>query len=201
MIYRPPGSYEEVVTHSSGEATRLGFYDANPGGKNAALQINAYAPIGREILAQLNLAPATCAVPVSNGTLLAGIHAGLGTSPTRMIAASSTAKNPIVHSARRGLAECVDLDPAGIRETVINEPLINWHSFDGQEALDAIRHTGGAAYNVSDERMRKMAHYLRERESLNVLPASTASVIALINMHEEDKLPAGLHVAVLTAKR
>ena len=200
-IYRPTGSYEDVVTYSSNEANKHGWYDANPGGQNATLQINAYAGIGREILADLNPAPASIAVPVSNGTLLAGIHAGLADAPTKMIAASSTAKNPIVHSFRQGLTKCVDLDPAKIRETITNEPLINWHSFDGQEALDAVKNSGGAAYNISDQRMKNMSKYLREREALQVLPASTAGLIALIKMHEEGKLAPGAHVAVLTAKR
>ena len=200
-LYRPTGSYEEVVTKSSDEAAQHGWYDANPGGKNAALQIKAYATIGRELLDDLNTAPASIAVPVSNGTLLAGIHAGLAGAPARMIAASSTAKNPIVYSFRKGLDECADLDPKKIRETVINEPLINWHSFDGQEALDAVKNSGGAAYNISDQRMKNMSKYLREREALQVLPASTAGLIALIKMHEEGKLAPGAHVAVLTAKR
>ena len=146
--------------------------------------------------------PVSCAVPVSNGTLLAGIHRGLGgKDETMMIAASATAKNPIVSSFRKGLKTCVDLDPAKIRETVINEPLINWHSFDGEEALASVYVSGGLAYNISDERMRKMATYLSEREALRVLPAATAGLIALLKMHEEGILAEGTHVAVLTAKR
>jgi threonine synthase len=84
---------------------------------------------------------------------------------------------------------------------VINEPLINWHSFDGEEALSSLYQSGGLAYNISDERMRKMATYLSDREALRVLPASTAGLIALLKMHEEGVLPEGSHVAVLTAKR
>lgn len=201
-IYRPEGSYEDVVRASSEQAKRKGWYDANPGGANTELQINAYAGIGRELRNELGYAPVTCAVPVSNGTLLAGIHRGLGGgSETLMIAASATAKNPIVSSFQKGLTTCLDLDPAKIKETVINEPLINWHSFDGEEALASIHVSGGLAYNISDERMRKMAAYLSEREALRVLPASTAGLIALLKMHEEGILPEGSHVAVLTAKR
>ena len=201
VVYRPDGSYEEVVEFSSAEARRLGYYDANPGGANAELQIEAYAGIGREILRQLPGPPTYCAVPVSNGTLLAGVYRGLSGASVRMVAASSTAKNPIVYSARQGLATCVDLDPAKIRETKINEPLINWHSFDGQEALEAVRQSGGSAHNISDARLRKMAHYLAEREALRALPAATAGLIALLLLHEAGHLPPGPHVAVLTAKR
>ncbi|TXF90321.1 pyridoxal-phosphate dependent enzyme [Neolewinella aurantiaca] len=202
VIHRPAGSYEDVVRLSSQRAAAEGWYDANPGGRNTELQIAAYATIGEEIASELGRAPVCCAVPVSNGTLFAGIHRGLGNGDsTMMIAASSTAKNPIVYSFRKGFRECVDLDPAKIHETVINEPLINWHSFDGAEALKAIYASRGRAYNISDERMRKMTTYLAEREALRVLPASTAGLIALLRMHEEGILPDGQHVAVLTAKR
>lgn len=201
-IHRPAGSYEDVVKISSQHAQQEGWYDANPGGGNTDLQLQAYATIGWEIRKDLGFAPVTCAVPVSNGTLLAGIHQGFGSgSETLMVAASATSKNPIVHSFRKGFQACIDLDPAKIRETVINEPLVNWHSFDGHEALNAIYRSGGLAYNVSDERMRKMAHYLREKEAMNVLPASTAGLIALLKMHEEGVLPKGNHVVVLTARR
>ena len=201
-IYRPAGSYETVVTHSSERARAEGWYDANPGGRNATRQIEAYAGIGKELLRDLPSPPVTCAVPVSNGTLLAGIHHGTrAAAKTLYIAGSSTAKNPIVQSFRKGLRVCTDLDPAKIRETKINEPLINWHSFDGQEALDAVYASGGAAYNVSDDSLRKMAAYLSKKEALRVLPASTAGLIATLKMHEEGILPEGPHVTILTAKR
>lgn len=201
-IYRPEGTYETVVQLSSKYAQGEGYYDANPGGQNTNLQLSAYASLGEEIRTNLLHPPVSCAVPVSNGTLLAGIHQGFGLkSETIMVAASSTAKNPIVHSFNKGLKNCVDLNPLMIKETEINEPLINWHSFDGEEALSSLYQSGGLAYNVSDERMRKMSAYLSERESLRVLPAATAGLVAILMMHEAGILPEGTHVAVLTAKR
>ena len=207
-ISRPPGSYEAAVAWSSARAVTEGHYDANPGEANAELQLTAYSYIADELLADLPRPPERVAVPVSNGTLLAGIHRGfvrlqqagqLATLP-RMTAASSTRQNPIVASFRQGLTECRDLDPDRIHETTINEPLINWHSFDGQFALDAVHQSHGDAANVSDEKMRKAAAYLREKEALQVLPASTAGLVALIES-EAPRSEQPLHVAVLTAKR
>ena len=210
VVLRPEGSYEEVVRYSSAEAARNGWYDANPGDANAALQLQAYSLIADELMAQLPRAPDTVAVPVSNGTLMAGIYHGFrrlraaGTidSLPRMVAASTTHQNPIVASFLAGRRECTDLDPARIHETTINEPLINWHSFDGQEALDALYASGGAARNVSDQKLRRTAAYLREKESLQVLPASTAGLIALVEGAAEASSSIDqLHIAVLTAKR
>jgi threonine synthase len=118
----------------------------------------------------------------------------------RMIAASSTNKNPIVSSFLMGSRKCLDLDPASIKETDINEPLINWHSFDGQEALDALYATEGGARHISDSKMRKLSTYLSQKEALQVLPASTAGLIALLEA-ESSADEQALHVAVLTAKR
>ncbi len=207
-IFRLPGSYEDTVIKSSELALEQDSYDANPGGQNKSLQIIAYSQIAFEIYDQLRDAPKICAVPVSNGTLLAGIHRGFvslykrgkTSRIPRFLAASSTLKNPIVHSFKKNLAECEDLDPKKIKETFVNEPLINWHSFDGDEALSAIIETDGYAYNISDKNMKKMSTYLKQHEGKNILPASTAGLIGLLNLNETEPLESDRYVAVLTAK-
>src|SRR5690606_20785505 len=75
-IFRLPGSYEDAVIQSSKLAANQDSYDANPGGNNKSLQLIAYSQIAFEIYDQLRDAPKMCAVPVSNGTLLAGIYRG-----------------------------------------------------------------------------------------------------------------------------
>ena len=118
-----------------------------------------------------------------------------------MVAGSSYRKNPIVESFRLGYDSCVDLEESKITETKINEPLINWHSFDGDEALYAIRKSNGHAANVTDERMLKYAKNLREKEGLQVLPASTAGLIALMGMHKTNPLDSDRYVAVITGRK
>ncbi|NNF01317.1 MAG: pyridoxal-phosphate dependent enzyme, partial [Bacteroidia bacterium] len=61
-IFRLKGSYEDVVNESSKMALANEWYDANPGGNNTALQINAYGQIAFEIYDQLRDAPKYCAV-------------------------------------------------------------------------------------------------------------------------------------------
>lgn len=207
-IIRLKGSYEEVVTASSQMAMQNEWYDANPGGVNTPLQISAYSKIAAEIYDELGDAPKYCAVPVSNGTLFAGIYRGFVSLHKRgktsripkMIAASSTGKNPIIQSFRQGLSACADLNPVKIKETKFNEPLINWHSFDGDEALYAIRQSGGDAYNISDKKMKEMSAFLLKREGFRILPASTAGLIALLEMDEKLDFEPDRFVAVLTAK-
>ncbi|MCB0842471.1 MAG: pyridoxal-phosphate dependent enzyme [Bacteroidetes bacterium] len=208
QIIRSKGSYEDAVTLSSQIALEKEWYDANPGGANTPLQIKAYAEIAYEIYDQLRDAPKYLAAPVSNGTLFAGIYRGFVSLYKRgktsrvpqMIAASSTHKNPIISSYKAGLDYCKDLNPELIKETKYNEPLINWHSFDGEEALYAIRESNGFAFHISDQKMRKMSTYLLKKEGVKILPASTSGLIALMEMHENQPLENDRFVAVLTAK-
>ena len=108
-----PGDYESVVDVSRRRADQDEVYDANPGGANTALQLRAYGEIAYEIYDELRDAPAAVAVPVSNGTTLAGIHKGFVSLYRRgktsripkMVAGSSFGKNPIVQANARRLEE------------------------------------------------------------------------------------------------
>ena len=208
-IIRVPGDYEAAVEGSKRAAETHELYDANPGGANTLMQLVAYGEIANEIYDELRDAPAAVAVSVSNGTTLAGIHRGFTTlyrrgktsRIPRIIAGSSHGKNPIVHSYLKGYDECRDLDPSTVKETEVNEPLINWHSFDGDWALDAIRSTGGFADNASDRQMLKQARILKDREGLSVLPASTAGLVVMLEHHAKNPMPGDRYVAVLTGRR
>ena len=208
-IIRIPGDYEKAATESSADAQAHEYYDANPGGDNVLTQLRAYGQIAYEIYDELRDAPLAVTVPVSNGTTLAGIYRGFlslyrrgKTSRMPHIAAgSSFRKNPIVQAFLYNTPSCEDLNPQKIRETSINEPLINWHSIDGNHALEAIRQTGGWASNASDKSMRTYARLIREKEGLQVLPASTAGLIALMNKHAKETLPGDRYVVVLTGRK
>jgi threonine synthase len=208
-VERCQGNYEESVRYSIERAESSGWYDANPGGVNTPLQIMSYAEIAYEIYDALRDAPKMVAVPVSNGTLITGVYRGFvnlykrgkTSRIPRMIAASSTHKNPIVYSYRKNLDRCIDLTPDSIKETAVNEPLINWHSFDGNDALYSIRASHGAAYDISDEKMLRLSRLLKEKEGLHVLPASTAGLAALFGMHANEELEADRYVILLTGKK
>ncbi len=208
-IIRTGGDYEAAVDASREHAQRSELYDANPGGDNILIQLQNYGKIAYEIYDELRDAPVVVAGPVSNGTTLAGIFKGfvrlyrrgkISRLP-RMVAGSSYRKNPIVMAFLSNSETCQDLKPEQIKETRINEPLINWHSIDGDLALDAIRETHGWAANSSDKNMLTYAKLIREKEGINVLPASTAGLIALIEQHRKEPLPNDRYVIILTGKK
>ncbi len=208
-IVRAGNDYEEAVYLSSREAFDGDYYDANPGGQNTDLQLKAYGEIAYEIYDELRDAPAAVAVPVSNGTTLTGIYRGFVTLYRRgktsripkIIAGSTSNKNPIIVSFKKNLDSCEDLNPAKIKESPINEPLINWHSIDGTMALTSIRNTGGWASDAPDKKMAEYAGYIKKHEGLSVIPASTAGLIALLEWNAKEALPGDRYVAVLTGRR
>ncbi len=209
-IVRISGDYENSVEASRGFAEEdEDVYDANPGGANTPLQFKAYGEIAYEIYDELRDAPAVVAIPASNGTTLAGIYKGFislyrrgkTSRIPRIVAGSSYGKNPIVQAYLKNLEHCEDLEPSRIKETTVNEPLINWHSIDGDYALDAIRSTGGWAAYATDKSMASYSRLIREREGLSVLPASTAGLIALLDMHTKEQLPSDRYVVILTGRK
>jgi threonine synthase len=208
-IVRLPGDYESAVVFSQQSADENDYYDANAGGANTVLQLNAYGEIAREIYDDLRDAPAVVALPVSNGTTLAGVYKGFVSLYRRgktsrvpkIIAGSSFGKNPIIQAFLKNLPNCQDLMPQKIRETAINEPLINWRSIDGDYALYAIRKSEGWASYASDKNMLGFSRIIREKEGLNVLPASTAGLITMLDRHHKEPLPQDRYVAVLTGRK
>lgn len=207
-IIRVPGSYEDAVTYSTEQALANEWYDANPGGANTPLQIASYSEIADEIYDQLRDAPKVVAAPVSNGTLLAGVYRGFVSLYKRgktsripkFIAGSSYKKNPIICSFTTGLDYCEDLDPALMRETCVNEPLINWHSFDGDDALAAIKLSGGEAHHISDNKMNAMSTFLHKHEGYRIIPAATAGLVSLLEAHKKRPLVNDRYVAIITGK-
>lgn len=208
-IVREGADYERAVAASSERAEREDFYDANPGGHNTLLQLRAYGGISYEIYDELRDAPLVVAAPVSNGTTLSGIYKGFlslyrrgkTSRMPRIVAGSSYHKNPIVRAFLKNTPRCEDLRPEAIRETSINEPLINWHSIDGDQTLAAIRETNGWAGYATDRSMRRFSRLVREREGLDVLPASTAGLIAMIEYHQKNTLPGDRYAVVLTGRK
>jgi threonine synthase len=208
-IIRLPGDYESAVEESKNRAVKEEFYDANPGGANTVLQLEAYAEIANEIYDELRDAPAVVAIPVSNGTTLAGIYKGFlslyrrgkTSKLPRLVAGSSHRKNPIIQAFRNGLRRCPDLDPKTIRESPVNEPLINWRSLDGDHALAAIQQTGGWAGDVTDKDLLGHARIIREKQGLNILPASAVSLAVLLERNRQEPLPGDRYVVLLTGRR
>ena len=119
----------------------------------------------------------------------------------RMIAGSTYGKNPIINAFIKKSPFYFDIKRENIHETAVNEPLINWQSIDGDQALEAIHSSSGWAAYASDKNMLHFSRLIREREGLNVLPASTAGLIALLTLHHKQPLSNDRYVVILTGRK
>jgi threonine synthase len=200
------GKYEDAVELSRKLARNEHIYDANPGNGNEGWR--GYMSIAYEIFQQLGRAPTAVAVPVGNGTTLVGIYHGFKDLLDRnkidhipyLVGASTPGGNPIVKGFKTGASKTKDLQPLEIKETNINEPLIAYHSYDGDDALQAIYETDGWADYATDSCMMKYHTLLRDLEGLNVLPASASPLEALIKFKQHRVLNSD-YVIVLTGRK
>lgn len=209
IIHKVDGTYEDAVYTCSEVAETRGWYNASPNTReNSEISISAYAKISEEIYSSLGFAPDVVSVPVGNGTTLAGIHYGFKLLLRKgkidklpiLIASSTSRGNPIIKSFKEGSHVLKDLRPEDIRETEINEPLVSWHAFDGQKALDALYETNGYATYASDAKMKEYAWLLLKEEGLSVQPASASSLVALSQYVNEVNSPE-TYVAILTGRQ
>jgi threonine synthase len=201
------GKYEDAVAESKKNAKDKGWFDANAG-EHPDLNKEGYEKIAIEIFEDLGTAPSTVSVPVGNGTTISGIYLGFEellksgkiNNIPKMIAASTDGGNPVIESFNNNLDEITDLDPRRIKETEINEPLVNYHAYDGDLALKALIDSSGFAEYVSDSEMEHYSKMIKDAENIDVLPASTASLAALVKILKKNEI-AGDHVVILTGKK
>lgn len=201
------GGYEEAVERSIIAALEEGWYDANPGGINGEIAVEAFSEISSEIYSHLGRAPDAVSVPVGNGTTLSGIYLGflrlkeegLIDKVPAMIGATTASGNQIALSLRYEGNGLLEVEPSGVKESEVNEPLVSIRSFDGERAMEAILSTGGGIYEFSDEELVTLSKILLELEGTPALPASASSIGALMRFSRE-KDGSGLCVAVVTGR-
>ncbi|KXH70309.1 MAG: hypothetical protein AM326_04410 [Candidatus Thorarchaeota archaeon SMTZ-45] len=209
QLHFAPGQYEDLVELSKKTAKEEGWFDANPGVDGVKeISIEAYADISQEIYRDIRRAPNFVFVPVGNGTTIAGIHmgfkrlyeAGKIQFLPRMVATSTRRGNPIVKSFKLNSRNIQDLRRDEIKETKFNEPLTNWHAYDGQEALDAIYESKGFADYASESKMVEFSKLLRQEEGLYVLPAAASTLAVMHDLADDKVTMKGTFVAILTGR-
>jgi threonine synthase len=193
------GSYEDAVAASKRAAAGGGIADANVDGLYAADGALALGSVIDDLADIVAQPPAVLWVPLGNGTTLSALHAAIVRRgwPTALAGVSSSGNNSIV-SSWPGTTQN-RLDPAALRETEVNEPLVNWAALHGDEALDAVHATRGTVMGVSD------AALLSARDVLAALgvpatPAGAAGVAGVMRATGEHARRPGVHVALVTGR-
>ena len=199
------GTYEDAVEKSIEYASAENVYDANPGSVNDDININAYKTIAYEIVKKLGEVPSIVSIPVGNGTTLAGIYAGFRELYNKdyisrvplLIGGTTKHGNQIFLSWLKHSHSPVYMDRRDILETEINEPLVSYISMNAEEALKALYDTGGYMYAFNDHEFLHMHNILKDAEGLVALPASTASLLALLTYSKSFNAE-GVGVSIIT---
>ncbi|MGP6294158.1 pyridoxal-phosphate dependent enzyme [Caldiplasma sukawensis] len=182
-----PMKYEDLVEYVRDLSKDNGWYDSSPGSENSYIDFMGYENIAYEIVDELNRSPNYVAVPVGNGTTLAGIFNGFKKlyrtgkikALPKMIGSTTSLGNAILYSWKHGYKRIQDLEPSRIVETTTNEPLVAFRSLDGQRALNAIYESRGAVIGIKDMQMIKFARLIESREGIKPLPASASALAAI----------------------
>jgi threonine synthase len=194
-----PGTYEDAVRGSTIHAACSGDFDLSPEGNMSRHMVSACRPIAWEILASLGKPPDSVWVPVGNGTTLAGIYAGFREEhcAPKMGAVGSCGNTAATASILRKIQ--VELEPSELRETAVNEPLVNWRSFHGLEAEQAVDESGGWACEASDTVLIEASSIMRSAEEIAAPPFACAGLAGLLLTGATAVGANGTHVILLTA--
>jgi len=196
------GCYKEAVNASNKYANSSGYYNANvSSNRSVKLAIKGYSAISNEIVSALgteNIGSVWSAV--GNGTGIAGIYKGFlkmsnKVSIPRFGAVSSKNNNPIIKSFKIG--KPIELDPKFLKESYINEPLVNYRSYQIKETLKALS-LSGMAYGATDKEMLTACRLINNFENLMTTPAS-ACVLSGLLANRSFLDPKKFHILVLTS--
>lgn len=191
------GTYEDTVEASARYAKVNEYFDANPHGEGAEIAIEGYKKIAHEIVKDLGNISLLVWVPVGNGTLLTGIYLGLLEKKVKFTlgAVSSKGNNEITESYIQKRRIC--LKGSDLKETHINEPLLNWLPTQLEESLQALRSLNGYAYGATDTELISASDIIKSSEGITTIPSSAAGLAGLLKY--KNKLPNLItHVLILT---
>ncbi|MFN4292520.1 MAG: threonine synthase [Thermoflexales bacterium] len=191
-VYTVRGSYNDAVALADAACRAFGWYNRSTG-------INPYTREGKktagfEIAEQLALqgsqransgfrAPDVVIVPVGDGNIISGVHKGfwelhaLGwiERVPRFIGVTATLA-PSFYRAWRSGGEHFEIIPS----QTIASGISSDRPCDGVMALRAIRSTGGAVVEATDEEMLDAMRELATRAGVFVEPACAAAYVGLV---------------------
>ncbi|MDA4114637.1 MAG: threonine synthase [Thaumarchaeota archaeon] len=186
MVFRTTAPTKELMTFVGDVAKKYGMVNMT-----AASRYNPYVKEGSktsvfEIYEQMGgRLPDWMFIPIGGGGNLAGIFKGLrelkllGLIETypRIVGVQGKDCAPVVQAYEQGLPP--DQIPVVENPRTIAHSILDSWAPDGDQALTAIRETGGLAMGVTDEELYQSMKTLSSQEGLYLEPASAAPLAAL----------------------
>lgn len=191
-------NYEATVEASRKFAQERQLFDANPLGRGGKIAILEYGAIIDELAVQCPVPLGSIWLPVGNGTCAAGIYARLQQRElaVKIGVVGSVGNTALTASLAAG--RLVEIDAARLRETRVNEPLVNWCSLHAREAIDAVLCSGGYFCDATDEELIAASDSLLRGAIVCASPAGAAGLVGL-QLFSAQLDPAIAHIMILTA--
>ncbi|GAB4391383.1 MAG: hypothetical protein Tsb005_00930 [Gammaproteobacteria bacterium] len=198
-IIQVKGNYNDAAALAHEIAKTHGFYLAG----DYAFRVEGQKTAAFEIVDQLLLqVPDVIVIPIGCGTNITAYAKGFAEyqqlgfieHAPQLVGVQSTGANAVVNSFRQGLNTIEKLSHINTIASAIAVP----DPIDGLKALDAIRHSGGEAFDVTDAEILHAQYLLSTREGLFVETASAATLAYLLKKLPNKKLVGKTIVCVLT---
>ncbi len=202
-------SYIDCVRRSREVAKENGWYDANPGLENNMMNMYAFSYIANELVHQTKNSIDTVFCQTSNGSSIAGLHMGLKElwvyetiqRLPRLVAVSTDHGNAIVETYKRSEPNIVELDPEEVDESEMNRNLVNLKCFNGQDALNALYDTYGAAIGVTDRELEQYYDEFQSYEDIILRRSNSYPIAALFKYARENAPQDGVYIVILNDGR
>jgi threonine synthase len=202
-------TYEDCVRESRRVSRENGWYDANPGLANNMTNLYSFSYIAEELNRQLDEQIDTVFCQTSSGSSISGLHLGFKQlwvtedieKMPRIFSVSTSHGNAIVESYSKGSRDIITLDPTELKASKFNRTTLNWKCYNGQDALNAIFDTNGAAVGVSDEELRETAGLFRKKERLRFSSQNSFPIAAFMKSVKNGDIEKGTHVLILNDGR
>ncbi|MEF8849150.1 MAG: pyridoxal-phosphate dependent enzyme [Candidatus Thermoplasmatota archaeon] len=198
-------NYKESVAESRKVSKEKGWYDANFGQANTVMNMYAFSYIAKEINNQIKGTVDNIFCQTFNGSSIAGIHLGLKDlwidedidSLPRIFAVSTDNGNAIIESYKKESNEIIKLKTDDVKKTEYSRHMVNLDCYNGQDALNAIYDTYGAAIGIKDKELRKYDKKFKNIEKIKLTTSNSFPVAGFMKKAKQGELENGNHVIIL----
>lgn len=194
------GSYEQAYRLSEAACERFGWYSRNTASNPLALQ--AKKTVAFEVWEQLGrVMPEVAYVPVGDGVTLAAfalgceelVRCGVADRLPRIVGVQASGAAPLARAFAEGRSTWTPIEPNTIADGIdVGNP------FYGEQALAAVRQTGGDFVQVDDDQLHEAVALLARTTGLLAEPAGAAALAGAITHRPTVSPPDGPIVVLIT---
>ncbi len=208
-VFEVDGTIEDTLELLAAACDNLGAYETTTYRKANPYQSEGAKTLGYEIFLQLGSVPDWIVVPVGGGGTLGSIWRafadlraiGLTDRIPRMVGVQPTDYNALEIAERKGLSTDAELRQLSWSDTppTVLVKLQHTYPYDGEEALTAIRESGGSVCVATDDQAFAAQRRIGTTDGIFAEPSSTVVLTAIEDLVASGRIEPGQSVVgVLT---